>query len=290
MRLLILGNAGPVISLIKSLQSPEIRIVGVSQDRPLEDARQREFIHDLLTLNVTLIEQESGLPDFDLAFVINYNKIINLSQFLGKKMINLHMGLLPKYRGNNANAWAVINGERTVGYTIHEITDRLDAGDIYYKFEYDIAGDATYLNAKKAIESDIALKIEGVIRSIYDNLLAPQSQSESEFVYCSRLRKADGLIKDWDKPTDYFLRKHFVFGKPLGTGLYFFFRDIRYEIGFLESIPQFAQSEGISGAVVFIEGQSLWVKTRDSAVQLSGITSNEKPIHVNAVFKIGNRF
>ena len=46
------------------------------------------------------------------------------------------MGILPVYRGNNANAASILNGDRKVGYTLHQVSEVLDGGEIYYTFGY----------------------------------------------------------------------------------------------------------------------------------------------------------
>ncbi|MFR5881638.1 MAG: formyltransferase family protein [Cloacibacillus evryensis] len=43
---------------------------------------------------------------------------------------NLHGALLPKYRGRACVNWAVLNGERETGATLHVMTERADRGDI----------------------------------------------------------------------------------------------------------------------------------------------------------------
>jgi len=50
---------------------------------------------------------------------------------LNIKKINLHLGYLPNYRGIKTVEWAILNREfNKVGYTIHELTNELDAGPI----------------------------------------------------------------------------------------------------------------------------------------------------------------
>ncbi len=44
--------------------------------------------------------------------------------------LNIHSSLLPKYRGLNANFWAMAKGESTSGVTIHYIKPGIDDGDI----------------------------------------------------------------------------------------------------------------------------------------------------------------
>ena len=44
--------------------------------------------------------------------------------------INLHVSLLPRYRGAAPVQWAVINGEKTTGVSIMYLNEGLDTGDI----------------------------------------------------------------------------------------------------------------------------------------------------------------
>ena len=43
---------------------------------------------------------------------------------------NIHGALLPKYRGRACINWAVINGEKETGATLHVMTESADRGDI----------------------------------------------------------------------------------------------------------------------------------------------------------------
>ena len=46
-------------------------------------------------------------------------------------ILNVHPGLLPRYRGPNPLGWAVRNGDLELGVTVHRMTSELDAGPIY---------------------------------------------------------------------------------------------------------------------------------------------------------------
>lgn len=48
----------------------------------------------------------------------------------GGKIFNLHPSLLPRYRGCSSLTWAMINGEKTAGFTFHYITENVDGGKI----------------------------------------------------------------------------------------------------------------------------------------------------------------
>jgi len=75
----------------------------------------------------------------DLAFSIFYDKIIK-EWFINKckKILNLHNGPLPKYRGVSPINWALKNNEKSHGVTIHQITPGIDDGPILSQIIYSI--------------------------------------------------------------------------------------------------------------------------------------------------------
>lgn len=57
-----------------------------------------------------------------------------------KQSINLHIGHCPEYRGTLANQCAVLHNDRThIGATIHELSPKVDAGDIVATIEADLS-------------------------------------------------------------------------------------------------------------------------------------------------------
>ena len=56
--------------------------------------------------------------------------IIDFFKNEGKFLVNLHPGILPKYRGVMTTIRAMANGEREHGYSLHYITKKWDAGPI----------------------------------------------------------------------------------------------------------------------------------------------------------------
>lgn len=80
-------------------------------------------------------------PDekIDLVISVFYDKIIK-AWFIDrcKRIINLHNGPLPKYRGVSPINWALKNEEVEHGATIHEITPGIDDGPIIGQVKYSI--------------------------------------------------------------------------------------------------------------------------------------------------------
>lgn len=68
----------------------------------------------------------------DIICSIYYRFIIpaDVINLVNKKVFNLHPSLLPDYKGCSSITWALINGEKFIGYTYHYIDEKIDTGHI----------------------------------------------------------------------------------------------------------------------------------------------------------------
>lgn len=82
-------------------------------------------------------------PEFILSFQAAQILKPPLIEASSRATINLHFGPLPRYRGVAPIAWAIINGERSTGVTIHQIDPGIDSGDILASADVAIAKDDT---------------------------------------------------------------------------------------------------------------------------------------------------
>lgn len=91
--------------------------IPVYQPRTLRDGGEDETIR---TLNP------------DLIVVVAYGCILPASVLAMPKYgcINLHVSLLPKYRGSAPVQWAVLNGDPETGVCIQQMEEGLDTGDV----------------------------------------------------------------------------------------------------------------------------------------------------------------
>ena len=79
------------------------------------------------------------LDDYDLVFSCYYDRILD-GEFIERhgRVLNLHNGPLPRYRGVNPINWALKNDEREHGVTIHEIEEGVDTGPIVSQVRFSI--------------------------------------------------------------------------------------------------------------------------------------------------------
>ena len=54
-------------------------------------------------------------------------------KMFGKKIINIHPSLLPKFRGLNTFSRVLKNKEKKTGCTVHDVNEKLDGGNIISK-------------------------------------------------------------------------------------------------------------------------------------------------------------
>lgn len=82
----------------------------------------------------------------DLFVVVAYGEIIkqHLLDMPSKACINLHVSLLPKYRGAAPIQRAIIEGEVETGVTIMHMVKKMDAGDIITKTVVPIGPEMTF--------------------------------------------------------------------------------------------------------------------------------------------------
>ena len=138
-------------------------------------------------------------PDFIFSF---YYRSMLGAPILGsarRGALNMHGSLLPKYRGRAPVNWAILNGERETGATLHYMVERADAGDIVDQLAVPILDDddahTVFGKVTAAAEIILARSLPGLIAG--DAPRRPQVIGPGQ--YFGRRRPEDGRI-DWTQP------------------------------------------------------------------------------------------
>ena len=107
---------------------------------------RKEFgnAHDLTALaaenNIPLINSLEELPVCDILYSVQYHQILKVHHITKASQIavNLHMAPLPEYRGSNQFSFAILDGKKEFGTTIHQIDPRIDHGGILFARRFPI--------------------------------------------------------------------------------------------------------------------------------------------------------
>jgi methionyl-tRNA formyltransferase len=111
--------------------------------------------------------------------------------------LNLHPGLLPEYAGLHTHQWAIRNGEKEFGSTIHFMEAKVDAGDIVRQGRFPLLSSDTGITVfKRCLKTGVQLFAE-VISDILNGqpLLAIPQDLTKRIVY-RHVDSLDGRI-DW---------------------------------------------------------------------------------------------
>ena len=156
------SNLKNLIKFSKTKKSPisiNLIVSNTSKAKGLKYANQYNIKKKVFNFKNTKITEKNLLT------TINKNKIefICLAGFLkilsknfikkfGKKIINMHPSLLPKYKGLNTHERAIKNKEKYAGCTVHYVTSKLDSGKIINQKKVKIsAKDRSISLAKKIL-------------------------------------------------------------------------------------------------------------------------------------------
>lgn len=159
-------------------QKSELKYFQGNQDFPLgTDVFHMGFgeINSLRTLNI--------LRAYDIEYLLLYGTSIikdDIINLYPNRVINIHLGLSPFYRGSGTNFWPILNRElECVGGTFHLATKEVDAGDILHQFRPMLTvGDGLHDIGNKVIKSAGKLYPE-VIKKFHSRLMKPIKQEKN---------------------------------------------------------------------------------------------------------------
>ena len=223
----------------------------------------------------------------DIILLSEYRRIFPIPT-LATLVLNIHAGVLPKWRGFHANAWALLNGENEIGFTIHEVSERFDAGPIYYVGRIRMRDTDLYTDVHAEMLDSIIHHAPRVMKDAFLKKILPIEQDDSEALYCAKIIPEDGAINSFALPSMDLWNLYRCMAKPLGTGVYTFFKDRIINIGSLMLPTNGRPYRGICGTVVNIESNGIWVKTGDSTIGLFQLSDRTTGKHVSEI-RIGSR-
>lgn len=138
--------------------------------------------------------------DPDLIIVFAYGKILPPEILNLPKIgcINIHLSMLPKYRGAAPVQWAILNGEEKTGATIMKIDEGLDTGDIIKQEEVEILDDDDSISLTNTLLVFGISLLADVLKDIKTTgKIESFPQDSSQATYAHLIKKELGLI-NWN--------------------------------------------------------------------------------------------
>jgi len=136
------------------------------------------------------------------ALGVDYNVVVAYGQIMSqkwldvpsKRSVNLHVSLLPKYRGASPMQEALKHGDKMTGVTVQDMVFKMDQGDILAQEEFDIGDDDTLYEVYTRASNIGAALLPKVLHEDFLGNVTPIPQSIEGVSYCTKITKQDGFV------------------------------------------------------------------------------------------------
>lgn len=222
----------------------------------------------------------------DVAVCAAYRPLIGKDILRQKTIINTHPSLLPKYRGVHALAWAMLNLEEELGFTIHLMNEYVDDGDILeqfkVKYENQTSGEMLELFHNYVVEN-----LGRVVLDYINGKITPVKQNREHATWVTKRNLTDCVI-DFNKSNPQIEALFRVLTPPYPYPM-LSVKDKLYEV--LDHKLLVRNYEMHIGRVVNIEDDEVYIKTRDGLIIISALREleSQKPIPARELLKRGQR-
>lgn len=213
--------------------------------------------------------------DPDLIVVVAYGKILprNVLDYPRYGCINLHVSLLPKYRGAAPMQRAIMAGESETGVTIMHMADGVDTGDIISveKFPISDTDDFEAIHDRSALVGSALLS--KTIVKIFEGRAKRIPQDDSQATHAAKVEREDCKL-DFTKSAknlDFQIR-----GVTPIPGAFAYLNGKMLKINRAKPIPH---KGGVPGEVISLNAQGegeILVATGDGALSITKVIPEGK--------------
>ena len=243
----------------KKMGMPPVKELALKYDLPVYQpikARDEEFVNILKDLNP------------DLIVVVAFGQILPKSILDIPKFgcVNVHVSLLPKYRGAAPINWVIINGEDKTGVTTMYMDEGLDTGDMILTSEFELNDEIT------AGELHDIMKVEGakVLKETIDLIEKGEApripQNHEEFTYAPMMNKTLGQI-DFSKSAKEI--HNLVRGVNPWPSAYTTYKGQTMKIWKTKVLSE--SSDKAPGTILKVDKEGIRVSTKDNVILISEI-------------------
>ena len=171
--------------------------------------KQFALEHDIRVFQPKSIRKEPEIiealkalkPDFFVTFAFGQilsQEVLDIPKY---ETINLHVSLLPKYRGANPIQRAIINGDKETGICTMITELGLDCGDICMKYPIAITPNMNCVELFELCSAHSPELLEKTLIGIKEGTLKPTPQCENGVCFADKLKKEECKI-DWNKSAE----------------------------------------------------------------------------------------
>jgi len=202
-------------------------------------------------------------PDFFVTFAFGQilsQEVLDIPKY---STINLHVSLLPKYRGANPIQRAIMNGDTQTGICTMITELGLDCGDICLRYPIDIPENMNCVELFEICATKSPELLDKTLKGIVEGTIKPEKQCENGVCFADKLSKDECKI-DWTKSAKEI--HNLVRGVYKCPSAYFEYNEKIIKV--LETQPIDELSEGSCGDFVKVSKLGIDVKTGNGTIRL----------------------
>ena len=187
--------------------------VEIPEHKPLHHVHQIQFTKNEPGNLIKFIQKE----EIELLLVYSFDVILprKVLDIPGLKCVNIHGGELPKYRGANILNWVLIEGQNSMGITMHEMEEGVDSGPVIFKSKLLISDSDTALTLRSKIDVEVRQSFPGPLIDYLSGTILPVKQEVGDARPYKRRKEDDGLFDwSWSDKDIYNLVRALVFPWP----------------------------------------------------------------------------
>jgi methionyl-tRNA formyltransferase len=269
MKMVLLGSGELAARCVRTISSQH-EILGVHFDaNNPHNMPLRHVCTEVGTCHLVTQEQVWS-QQADAFLLISFPYLIPARHLPGRLVINVHNSLLPKYRGLYAFVWALLNDENEVGYSVHQGSDGIDDGPIFYQARKPVSDADTVNDLLAWMAVHLPANLPAVLTEIANGSRQAVPQNPEQATYVTR-RRADGGQIDWRWPARRLFNLVRALAPPYTLGAFCTYRGEHLFMtrATYQPSPAYFHTEG---RVVALHGDSVLVKCGDSVLQIDEVS------------------
>lgn len=221
-------------------------------------------------------------PDVIFSFYFRHMLSEDILNIPASGAYNLHGSLLPAYRGRTPVNWAIVNGEKQTGVTLHHMIGKPDAGDIVGQKAVDIEFEDTARTVYDKLCSAAKKMLAEVLPLIKEGRAPRIPQDLTKGSYCKGRRPEDGRI-DWGLPAMRIYNLIRAVTEPY-PGAFGFLPGVG-KILIWWALPEEGKGIGRTPGQIEIEKTDVFVRTGEGRLRLADIEVAGSRMKGDAVFQ-----
>lgn len=222
----------------------------------------------------------------DVVVVVAYGLIIPKSLLAIPKygFINVHMSLLPRWRGAAPIQHAILAGDQETGVTVMQMDEKLDTGNILTMASFPITENDTGETLQNKMCEIGPIELVKVLQELSKGNMKSIEQDHSKATYAHKIQKYDARI-NWQLTAVEIARQiRAYYGWPVA----FTVLD-NITIRIWEALPINIKHNAKPGMILQVDKQGINIATGDGIISVQKMQlPNKKPLPIAEIIKASN--